>query len=106
MTYQYPRDGHNAAAEGVVTPIVVDGPTLKGDISWSKDVRQDLPANVQSYNDEDFFSNKEYLIDADNKIPYDVVEIFRAKASPSISAQAARSFCIWSASLVCVFWQG
>ena len=73
----------------MVTPIVVDGPTLKGDISWSKDVRQDLPANVQSYEIAlKLFSNKEYLIDADNKIPYDVVEIFRAKGSPSISAQA------------------
>jgi hypothetical protein len=61
----------------LVTPIVVDGPTLKGDISWSKDVRQDLPANVQSYEIAlKLFSNKEYLIDADNKIPYDVVEIY------------------------------
>jgi hypothetical protein len=31
------------------TPVVADGPTLTGDIGWLKDVRKDLPANLESY---------------------------------------------------------
>jgi hypothetical protein len=62
------------------TPIVIDGPRLAGDIGWSKDVRQSFPADLASYVVAlKLFNSKEYLLDADTKVPYGLIEISRGK---------------------------
>jgi hypothetical protein len=62
------------------TPIIIDGPTQTGDIGWSKDVRQPFPADLASYVVAlKLFNSKEYLLDADTKVPYGLIEITRGK---------------------------
>jgi hypothetical protein len=62
------------------TPIVIPGPTIKGDIGWLKDVREPLPDNLASYIVSlKLFDSKEYLLDADTKAPYGLIEITRGK---------------------------
>jgi hypothetical protein len=62
------------------TQVIVEGPTLKGNIGWLKDVRQSFPADMASHVLAlQLFNGKEYLIDSTNKTPYDVIEITRDK---------------------------
>jgi hypothetical protein len=62
------------------TPIVIDGPTLTGDIGWLKDVREPFPADLASYVVAlKLFNSKEYLLDGDTKVPYGLIEITRGK---------------------------
>jgi len=62
------------------TPIIIDGPTQTGDIGWSKDVRQSLPGDLASYIVAlKLFNSKEYLLDADTKVPFGLIEITRGK---------------------------
>ena len=62
------------------TPVVIDGPKLTGDIGWSKDIRKQFPADLASYVVAlNLFNSKEYLLDADTKVPYGLIEITRGK---------------------------
>jgi hypothetical protein len=62
------------------TSKIIDGPKLTGDIGWSKDVRQAFPANLASYVVAlKLFDSKEYLLDADTKVPYGLIEVTRGK---------------------------
>lgn len=51
---------------------------ISGTLGWSQDVREKLPANLNDYTVTlSFFDGKEYILGADSRVPYGMVEIER-----------------------------